>query len=292
MGAKIGEARKKVNLSQAQLAQQLYISPQAVGKWERSESLPDILTLNRLAQILGVDLNYFSDRFHSATNDISPKDPDILHPDQKTPVKPENTLNRDMSHGNWVYADFSGLKNLHNKFSASNMQRCKFIGSDLAGLHLKSNNINTCDLSGSDLSKSNIQRSNLSKNALKECSLHDAEFTESYINGCDFTGADFTSAIVRSGGIEKCTLLNAIWNRTLFHNSYLADITLNGTMEDCAFENCAFSRVTFRNARLVNCFFKNNKNLKRVKFIDCQADRMTYEFLKSGKADLNGIRLL
>jgi hypothetical protein len=35
----------------------------------------------------------------------------------------------DMSHGNWVDADFSGLKNLHEKFSSSNMLRCKFIGS-------------------------------------------------------------------------------------------------------------------------------------------------------------------
>ena len=47
--------------SQAQLAGQLFISPQAVGKWERGESIPDILTIIRLAQILGVDLNYFSD---------------------------------------------------------------------------------------------------------------------------------------------------------------------------------------------------------------------------------------
>ena len=40
-------------------------------------------------------------------------------------------------------------------------------------------------------------------------------------------------------------------------------------------------------------FFKiKNKSLKGIQFIDCQADRMTYEFLKSGKADLSGIALL
>jgi transcriptional regulator with XRE-family HTH domain len=38
IGNKIAEARKKVNISQAQLAQRLFISPQAVGKWERGES--------------------------------------------------------------------------------------------------------------------------------------------------------------------------------------------------------------------------------------------------------------
>jgi len=32
--------------------------------------------------------------------------------------------------------------------------------------------------------------------------------------------------------------------------------------------------------------------LKRIRFIDCKADRITYEFLKQGKADLSGITLL
>jgi transcriptional regulator with XRE-family HTH domain len=46
IGNKIAEARKKINISQAQLAQRLFISPQAVGKWERGESMPDITTFN------------------------------------------------------------------------------------------------------------------------------------------------------------------------------------------------------------------------------------------------------
>ncbi|MBK7245158.1 MAG: helix-turn-helix transcriptional regulator [Saprospiraceae bacterium] len=66
IGNKMTEARKKANLSQAELTQQISISSQAVGKWERGESLPDITTLNRVAEILGVDLNYFSERFPSS----------------------------------------------------------------------------------------------------------------------------------------------------------------------------------------------------------------------------------
>ncbi|MGE5431859.1 MAG: pentapeptide repeat-containing protein [Syntrophomonadaceae bacterium] len=62
-------------------------------------------------------------------------------------------------------------------------------------------------------------------------------------------------------------------------------------MEDCYFENCKFTRVTFRNAALMNTFFKNT-DLKRIRFIDCNADRLTYEFLKAGKAALSGIPLL
>lgn len=69
VGNKIATARKKINLSQADLAQQVSISPQAVGKWERGESMPDIGTLNRLAEILGVDLNYFSETFKSTVSE-------------------------------------------------------------------------------------------------------------------------------------------------------------------------------------------------------------------------------
>lgn len=71
IGNKIVDARKKLNISQAELAENLFITPQAVGKWERGESIPDIITFNRLAKILGVDLNYFSDDFPLAEGENS-----------------------------------------------------------------------------------------------------------------------------------------------------------------------------------------------------------------------------
>ena len=52
--------RKAKKLSQAALAEMLFISPQAVGKWERGESLPDIIMLEKLAGIFGTDLNFFA----------------------------------------------------------------------------------------------------------------------------------------------------------------------------------------------------------------------------------------
>ena len=320
IGNKIAEARKKATISQAQLAERLFVSPQAVGKWERGESLPDIITLNRLAEILGVDLNYFSENFQSPAIETTPveflqKQPEELSSEKKK-------LNWDMSRGNWVDADFSGLKNLHEKFSSSNMQRCKFIGSDLSGLLLKTNNVDSCDFSGSDICNSHIQSSNLGHNLFKDCSLKETEFSGSNIDrcdfsnanfsgakflksniyGCDLTGVDFTGVVIRSGGfsgvavksgdLAKNTITNAEWNRTSFIDSQVADIVFTGSLEDCYFENCEFTRVTFQEATLRNTFFKNNKKLKRISFIDCKADRMTYEFLKQGNADLTGITLL
>jgi uncharacterized protein YjbI with pentapeptide repeats len=240
---------------------------------------------------LGVDLNYFSENFQSVAIEIASNESLVKQSTELTSVKQKNKLSWDMSHGNWMDADFSGLKNLHDKFSSSNMQRCMFIGSDMSGLLLKSNNVNSCDFSGSDFSRSHIQNSNLANNLFKDCSLKETEFSESYIYGCDFTGADFTGVVIKSGGFEKNTIANAVWNRTSFIDTQIADIVFAGTLENCYFENCAFTKVTFRNATIINTFFKN-KSLKRIRFIDCQADRMTYEFLKNGKADLTGITQL
>lgn len=330
IGYKIAEARKNTNISQAQLAERLFISPQAVGKWERGESMPDITTFNRLAQILGVDLNYFSENFESKVPKQAPVElgntplnvSDLVVTDQTSTGTPTRKPNWDMSRGNWVDADFSGLKNLHEKFSESNMQFCKFIGSNLSGLTLKSNNIDRCDFSGSKIDNSRVQSSNLNKNIFKNCTLKEAAFSKSHIDSCDFTGAqfinaqfsesflygcnltgvDFTGVSIRSGGltgvasksgnIERNTIEYAVWNRTSFVDTQIADLIFTGALEDCYFENCAFTRVKFENTTFKNTFFKNNKKLKRISFVGCKADRMTYEFLKQGKADLTGIALL
>ncbi|WP_341900212.1 pentapeptide repeat-containing protein [Fluviicola taffensis] len=299
IGNRIGDARKKMNLSQAQLAEHLFISSQAVGKWERGESLPDIIMLNRLAEIVGVDLNYFSENVQQATTETTSVEssgstelsPDSSEKQHAFAGKTEKNPSWDMSRGNWVDADFSGLKNLNEKFSSSNMQRCKFIGSDLSGLLLSGNNIGECDFSGSEIRNSHIRRSNLEKNGFKDCSLNGTEFSGSNISKCDFTDSDFTGAKIKTGGFDNNTVSNALWNGTSFVGAYLLDIVFDGTLENCYFENCTFKRVTFEHAILVNTFFKNN-NLKKIKFVDCKADRITYEFLKHGKADLNGITLL
>ena len=294
IGNKIAEARKKVNISQAELAQRLFISSQAVGKWERGESMPDIITFNRLAEILNVDLNYFSESFRSAESESDSyrkavADPVVRQSDEMTSGK--QRLSWNMSRGNWVDADFSGLKNLYEKFSSSNMQRCLFIGSDLSGLLLKNNNVDRCDFSGSDISSSHFQSSNLMNNLFKTCSLKETEFSGSHFLSCDFSGTDFTGAVFKSGGFQNNTISGAVLNRTSFNDMHIIDIIFDGTLEECYFENCSFKKVTFQNSTLINTFFKN-KSLKGIRFIDCQADRMTYEFLKNGKADLTGITLL
>lgn len=291
IGNKISEARKGNNLSQAQLAQQLSVSPQAVGKWERGESMPDIITFNRIAEVLGVDLNYFSESFQAAINENGAADSSTAQSAELPSERSEKKLGWDMSKGNWVDADFSGLKNLHEKFSSSNMQKCFFVGSDLSGLLLKGNNVDGCDFTNSDIISSRIQGSNLVNSSFRDCSLKDAEFSSSQMKDCDFSRADFTGAVIKSSAFLKNSLTYAVWNRTAFYGTQFADIVFDGMWKDCSFEDCALTRVTFQNATLTNTFFKNT-NLKRTRLIECKADRLTYAFLKNGKADLSGVTLL
>lgn len=292
IGNKIAKARKKVNLSQAQLAQHLFISAQAVGKWERGESIPDLITFIRLAKTVGVDLNYFSDDFKSTIEESTEKNPTIeVEIQAVAPKQSKNKLPWNMSRGNWVDADFSGLKNLQEKFSSSNIKKCKFIGSELNGLLLKRNNIDSCDFSKSKINQSQIQNSNIVVTNFSGCSLKETEFLGSFIMDCDFSNTNLTGAIFKYGGIQKNPMKNSILNHTSLNAMYIADIIFEGNVEDCYFENCDFKRVVFQNVLLKNTFFKGG-SLKKIKFIDCQADRLTYEFLKSGKADLNGVELL
>lgn len=262
IGNKIAQARKNSNLSQAELAQQVAISAQAVGKWERGESQPDISTLNRLAEILGVDLNYFSDTFQSTLSETNHSSSTATHAiENATAPTPPNKSNLgwDMSQGNWADADFSGLKNLEDKFSSSNIKNCKFIGSNLLGLQLKNNNIDSCDFTDSDLSNCQIQSSNLGNNIYKNCTFRGTEFYKNNINACDFTEADFTKTIFKANNFMKNILSNVIWNNTSFVEMQIQDVVFEGNFESCFFENCAFYGVRFEHATLTNTFLKTTR---------------------------------
>lgn len=57
LGANIAAYRKSLGLTQAGLAEKLNYSDKAVSKWERAESIPDVLTLTQLAELFNVTVN-------------------------------------------------------------------------------------------------------------------------------------------------------------------------------------------------------------------------------------------
>ena len=57
IGANIASYRKRMQLTQAGLAEKLNYSDKAISKWERGESAPDVQTLVQLADLFDVTVN-------------------------------------------------------------------------------------------------------------------------------------------------------------------------------------------------------------------------------------------
>ena len=286
IGGKIAVARKLKNLSQAELAAQMAVTSQAVGKWERGESMPDILAFGRLADTLGVDLNYFGEGGAALSIETAAQPA----PGAQEPAEPQRP-EWNMSGGNWTDGDFSGLSGLSERFRGSNIQRCKFVGSGLAGLTLRMNNVQDSDLSDSDLSGCRFSGCNLERSLFRRCDLSGAELTSSNIEKCDLSGADFTGAVFKRCNFEKCGVAGAKWLRTVFRHTNFSGVTFDSDITDCAFAGVTAHRAVFQNVTLRNTFFKNCK-LKKLVFEHCRADSLTIAFLKNSGANVEGIALL
>ncbi len=69
IGSKIKQMRKRAQMTQAQLAEKLGISPSAVGMYEQDRREPDSRILGKLCEIFGISGDYFigspSDKWHS-----------------------------------------------------------------------------------------------------------------------------------------------------------------------------------------------------------------------------------
>ena len=133
VGSSIARLRREKGMTQAELAERINYSDKAVSKWERGESLPDVLTLLNLAQQLGTDLNTLTGTMPE-TAEAEPKPaPEI--PAVKAPEKPKKprryTADRSViqklsSILVWVVAlflymilDAFGVKNLWLLFAAA-----------------------------------------------------------------------------------------------------------------------------------------------------------------------------
>ena len=61
MGTMIAALRKEKGMTQLELAKELGVTDKAVSKWERDLSCPDISSIPKLAQVLGVSVEYHPD---------------------------------------------------------------------------------------------------------------------------------------------------------------------------------------------------------------------------------------
>lgn len=59
VGAKIAAKRKEAGWTQREFAEKLHVSDKSVSKWECGRSVPDVFMLKKIADLLGVKIDYF-----------------------------------------------------------------------------------------------------------------------------------------------------------------------------------------------------------------------------------------
>lgn len=285
---KILNGRKSKALTQSELGGLMSISPQAIGKWERGESLPDIYQLNKLAIIFNVSLDYF---VQDSVSEIS----HINHIESDTELivnKDNRILERDLSKGNWEAFHFSQLLGIAPYISKSNFKACHFYKMGFRGVKFQDCNIESCDFNYSNLTDASFSGNNILDSKFNEGILTNSNWYKSNLESCDFTNVDFSLTNFELVNIENCQLQNTKWEHTKFLKSNLSKIIFTGRIEFCHFERVSFHKVQFKDAMLINTFFKDNKNVKHIIFENCKCDQITYDLLKISYANLDGLDII
>jgi uncharacterized protein YjbI with pentapeptide repeats len=303
IGDKIVKARKKVSLSQAQLAEQLFISPQAVGKWERGESIPDIVTMNKLAIVLGVDLNYFSENAQTLHNEkpeqITNESKNTEGPikeNESAPAMQERELLTNFSGTALAEADFAGVNAPKRKFNGSDLRKADFSGADLTGSTFIGSDIRQARFDGTNLTDCSFSANDLNGASFNKAILLRTEFKASELVGAKFIEAKLTNAKLMATDLTKTIFENCIFTGVDFKSSDLSGVSFNGqNFTDVKFDNAALNGSTFKGATLKNVSFRPTfaltnrffKTLKTIDFDGAMMDKLTYAALKGIGVDLS-----
>lgn len=79
----IAALRQASRMTQLELAEKLNYSDKAISKWERGESIPDVLVLKSIADLFGVTLDYLLEADHAEKPKPSQESPGYLHRNRK-----------------------------------------------------------------------------------------------------------------------------------------------------------------------------------------------------------------
>jgi uncharacterized protein YjbI with pentapeptide repeats len=307
IGSKIAKARNEKNMSQAQLAQLLFISPQAVGKWERGESLPDIITITRLAEILGIDLNYFSESFQSGDNEMAIKTTTDNNGDMDQTMHdvanawPERQLLTNFSGGDLSESDFAGVTAHKRKFNGSALRGSDFAGADLTGSSFSGSDVRQANFDGTNLTDCTLSANDLAGAIFHKTILVGTIFSASALTGAKFIDAELTDVKLTKTDLRKTIFENCVFNGVDFKYSDMRGLCLEGqTFIGVKFDKAALNEATFNASTLRNVSFRpsyalTNKYYRAIKticFDGAIMDKLTYAELKGLGAELSKVTFI
>ena len=297
IGNKITEARKKLNLSQAELAQRVSISAQAVGKWERGESMPDITTFSRLAVILNVDLNYFADITTwpaDTSNEIEVTKEEINMIKNNTTIRQNLSFNA-IDLGN---SDFSGVTMLKSRFKVCPLVNANFQGAELSGtifqvLDAQNANFDKANLSDCFFSITGLQGASFNKSVLKATTFS-LSGKGAIFSNVKMEGTVFNTVDLKGTEFQKCEFIGSTFRFCEMEGMNLA----GNSFTDVVFEKCSLENLSFEGSTLNNVTFespwsitnKYYKKLSTIKFKGAVMDKVTYAMFQNKKIfDLSGV---
>lgn len=298
IGSKIAKARKEINMSQAQLAQLMFISPQAVGKWERGESIPDIITINRLAEILGVDLNYFSENFPSVNTEENVQ---IQKEETAGSSTAEQPLINNFNGSNLVDSDFAGVVAQKRKFNGSALRGSDFSGADLTGSSFKGSDVRYANFDGANLTDCVLSAMDLTGASFNKTILVRTEFSKLGLYNAKFANTKLVDVKLTKSDLTKTRFENCVFEGVDFNYSDLRGVCFDGqTFIGVKFHNGALNDATFKGATLKNVSFRSTyaitnryyRALKTISFDGAMMDKLTYASLKGLGADLSNVAIL
>lgn len=303
LGSKITKARKEVNMSQAQLAQLLFISPQAVGKWERGESIPDIVRINQLAEIFGVDLNYFSEGFPSSEEGTTFNAVAAPGEEEEHPQRPELSQQRNrelltnFSGSNLAGTDFAGITAHNRKFKGSALRGSDFSGADLTGSSFTGSDVREAKFDGTNLTDCTLSSIDLTGASFRKTILVRTELSKSGLTGAIFADARLIDTRLNMIDLREAVFENCVFEGVDFTYSDMRGLCLDGqTFNGVKFQKAALNDVTFNGATLINVSFRPHfaltnkyyKALQSIRFDNARMDKLTYAALKGVGVDLSG----
>ncbi|HEX2867309.1 MAG TPA: pentapeptide repeat-containing protein [Ignavibacteriales bacterium] len=307
IGGKIAEARKKMNISQAELAKRLFISPQAVGKWERGESIPNLITFNRLSEILGVDLNYFSGNFPSTQDEPAPEitggtnaaSEQLTPEDDSLPHGTDHQVRIKLSAADFKESGFAGVTLHKGKFKASALRGADFSGADLTGSSFDISDAHEAIFNGADLTDCRFSLTDLSGAQFNKSILVRTEFNKLALARAKFTGVNLIDVKLNMTDLRETIFVNCTFTGVHFLRSDLQGQCFEGlTFIDVRFDKSALNDVSFKGATLKNVtltppFSVTNKQylaMKTICFDGARMDKLTYIALKGlGVIDLSKV---
>ena len=86
-GEKIKAKRRELNLSQEDLADKIFVTRQAISKWENDKATPTMTNLRELSEVFGVDMAYFIGEAVEEKKEIKKEDLEEIKEEKKTKKK-------------------------------------------------------------------------------------------------------------------------------------------------------------------------------------------------------------